>query len=136
MSHFSTIKTKIKEKPALLEALNLLGKTPNVPFAGCKVVELVVTNPDHAEEHPTVEADIAIGVDAGFKLNEETGVYDFIADHQTWDDDIPIDRFVQKLTQQYARMVVHSAIKEKGFVVDEEWEMDDNSIEISVSRWT
>ena len=69
MSHFSTIKTKIKEKPVLLEALNLLKKTPNVPFAGVKKVDLVITNPDHFEDHPVSEVDIAIGVDVGFNLN-------------------------------------------------------------------
>ena len=42
---------------------------------------------------------------------------------------------MDKLTQQYARMVIHSSIKEKGFVVEEEWEMDDNSIELNVVKW-
>ncbi len=135
MSHFSTIKTKIKEKPILLEALNLLKKTPNVPFAGVKKVDLVITNPDHSEDHPVSEVDIAIGVDVGFNLNEETGVYDFIVDRQTWDDDIPVERFVEKLTQQYARCLIHNVVKEEGFTVDDEWEMDDNSIELTVSRW-
>ena len=136
MSHFSTIQTKIKDRPALLEALEILGKTPNIPFAGMKVVELVITNPDHAEDHPTKEVDIAIGVDIGFKLNEKTGTYELIADRQTWEDDIPIERFMEKVTQQYARMLLHHTAKEKGFEVEHEWEMDDNSIELTVSRWT
>ncbi len=135
MSHFSTIKTKIKEKPQLIEALNLLGETPNVPFAGMKVVELVITNPDHAEDHPTKEVDVAIGVDIGFKLNESTGNYELIADKQTWDKNVSIERFVDKVTQQYARMIIHSSLKEKGFQVEEEWEMDDLSIELVATRW-
>jgi hypothetical protein len=135
MSHFSTIKTKIKEKPQLIEALNLLGETPNVPFAGMKVVELVITNPDHAEDHPTKEVDVAIGVDIGFKLNESTGNYELIADKQTWDKNVSIERFVDKVTQQYARMIIHSSLKEKGFQVEDEWEMDDLSIELVATRW-
>ena len=42
---------------------------------------------------------------------------------------------MEKLTQQYARLTVHDAIKEKGFEIENEWEMDDNSIELTVSRW-
>ena len=135
MSHFSTIKTKIKEKPQLIEALNLLGETPNVPFAGCNTVELVITDPSHAEQHPTKEVDVAIGVDIGFKLNKSTGNYELIADRQTWDKNVSIERFVDKVTQQYARMIIHSSLKEKGFQVEEEWEMDDLSIELVATRW-
>ena len=135
MSHFSTIKTKLKEKPQLLEALEHIGERPNVPFSGMTVVELVITDPDHAEDHPTKEVDIAIGVDSGFKWNQYTESFEFIADRQTWDKNVPIERFLDKLTQQYARMVIHSSIEERGFVVEEEWEMDDNSIELTVVKW-
>ena len=135
MSHFSTIRTKIKEKPQLLEALERNGERPNDPFSGMKVVELVITDPDHAEDHPTKEVDVAIGVDSGFKWNQYTETYEFIADKQTWDKNIPIERFLEKLTQQYARMVIHSSIEEKGFVVEEEWEMDDNTIELTAVKW-
>ena len=135
MSHFSTIKTKIKEKDQLIEALEHLGERPNVPFAGMSVVELVITDPDHAEDHPTKEVDIAIGVDIGFKLNKNTETFEFITDRQTWDKNIPIERFLEKVTQQYARMVIHDTIKNEGFEIEDEWEMDDNSIELTVNRW-
>ena len=135
MSHFSTIKTKIKDRDALLEALERVGERPNVPFQGRKVVELVIVNPDHAEDHPTMEVDVSIGVDVGFKLNESTGTYELIADRQTWDKDVPIERFMEKVTQQYARMLIHREVEEKGYQIEEEWEMDDNSIELTVSRW-
>ena len=135
MSHFSTIKTKIKDRDALLEALERVGERPNVPFQGTKVVELVIVNPDHAEDHPTMEVDVSIGVDVGFKLNESTGTYELVADRQTWDKDVPIERFMEKVTQQYARMLLHREVEEKGYEIEEEWEMDDNSIELTVSRW-
>ena len=135
MSHFSTIKTKIKDRDALLEALERVGERPNVPFQGTQVVELVIINPDHAEEHPTMEVDVSIGVDVGFKLNESTGNYELIADRQTWDKDVPIERFMEKVTQQYARMILHREVEEKGYKIEEEWEMDNNSIELTVSRW-
>ena len=136
MSHFTCIKTEFKDKEVLVESLELLGERPNVPTdLGMSVVDLVITNPDHAEEHPTVEVDIAIGVDVGFKFNEKTGSFEFYSDHATWEKDIPVERFLEKLTQQYARMMIHRTIKEEGFEVQEEWEMDDNSIELTVNRW-
>ena len=126
MSHFSTIKTKIKHKPQLVEALELLQYN---------VEENVkLENPlDHT--HKQWQVDVAVGNEIGFRLNKSTGNYELVADLQTWQQPIPPQRFVEKVTQQYARMVLHNTIKEEGFVVDEEWEMDDNSIELTVSRW-
>ncbi len=125
MSHFSTIKTKIKNKPELIEALQLL------QYEVQENQELI--NPiDH--QHEKVKVDISIGEDIGFRLNNN-GEYELVADIQTWKDPIPPKRFVEKVTQQYARMTVHNQVKEMGFKVDEEWEMDDNSIELTVSRW-
>ena len=128
MSHFSTIKTKIKHKPQLLEALELLQYNVEEDLG------LRVTGA-HGIKHETVEAEVAIAKDVGFRLNNNTGSYELVADLQTWQQPIPPQRFVEKVTQQYARMVLHNTIKEEGFVVDEEWEMDDNSIELTVSRW-
>ena len=88
---------------------------------------------DH--QHDKVKVDVSIGDDIGFRLNQE-GVYELVADIQTWKDPIPPARFLDKVTQQYARMTVHNTVKEMGFQVEEEWEMDDNSIELTVTRWT
>jgi len=125
MSHFSTIKTKIKNKPELIEALQLL------QYEVQENQELI--NPiDH--QHEKVKVDISIGEDIGFRLNNN-GEYELVADIQTWKDPVPPKRFVEKITQQYARMTVHNQVKEMGFKVEEEWEMDDNSIELVVTRW-
>ena len=125
MSHFSTIKTKINHNPQLIEALELL------QYDVQENKELI--NPlDH--QHEKVKVDISIGDDIGFRLNNN-GEYELVADIQTWKDPVPPKRFVEKVTQQYARMTVHNQIKEMGFQVEEEWEMDDNSIELTVTRW-
>ena len=129
MSHFSTIKTKIKEKPLLLEALQLLGHDVK------ENQELVITNPDHSEDHPVVHAEVTISNDIGFRWNEETQSYDLYSDHATWNLNVTAPRFVDKVNQQYARMLLHGTVKEEGFEVAEEWEMDDNSIELTVTRW-
>ena len=125
MSHFSTIKTKIKNKPQLLEALELL------QYDVQEDQELI--NPIN-HQHEKVKVDVSIGNDIGFRLNND-GEYELVADIQTWNQSIPPKRFIEKVTQQYARMTVHNQVKEMGFKVDEEWEMDDNSIELTVSRW-
>ena len=129
MSHFSTIKTKIKERPFLLEALQLL------QYDVKEDQELVITNPDHREDHPVVHAEVAISNDIGFRYNEETQTYDLYSDHATWNLNVPVERFRDKVNQQYARMLLHGTVKEEGFTVQEEWEMDDNSIELTVTRW-
>jgi len=125
MSHFSTIRTKIKNKPELLEALELL------QYDVTEDVKL--ENPlDH--EHKQWQVDVAVGNDIGFRLNKQ-GEYELVADIQTWNQPIPPERFIEKVTQQYARMTLYNTVKELGFEVDEEWEMDDNSIELTVTRW-
>ena len=125
MSHFSTIKTKIKNKPELIEALQLL------QYDVQEDQELI--NPiDH--QHEKVKVDVSIGNDIGFRLNSD-GEYELVADIQTWNQPIPPERLIEKVTQQYARMTIHNTIKEQGFQVAEEWEMDDNSIEITATRW-
>ena len=125
MSHFSTIKTKLKNKPELIEALQLL------QYDVQEDQELI--NPvDH--QHEKVKVDVSIGDDIGFRRNSE-GVYELVADIQTWRDPVPPKRFVDKVTQQYARKTVHNTVKDMGFQVEEEYEMDDGSIELVVNRW-
>ena len=128
MSHFSTIKTKIKHKPQLIEALQIL------QYVVMEDQELRVTGA-HGIKHEVVEAEVAITNDIGFRMNPYTGDYELVADLETWKEPIPVDRFIDKVTQQYARMTIHNTIKEQGFQVEEEWEMNDNSIELTVSRW-
>ena len=68
-------------------------------------------------------------------MNEITGVYELVADLETWNQPIPVERLLDKVNQQYARMTIHNTVKKMGFQVEEEWEMDDNSIELTVTRW-
>jgi len=130
MSHFSTIKTQLKDKDVLLEALNLL------QYNIKEKQDLVIENPSHAEEHPVMNACIAVAPDIGFCWNEDTQSYDLYSDEQTWSLPTPPNRFVDKVTQQYARMTIHNTMEKEGWQVSEEWEMDDNSIELTLTRWT
>ena len=129
MSHFTSIKTRIKHKPQLIEALELL------QYNVTEDQELKVTG-THGIKHEVVEAEVAITKDIGFRLNPSSNEYELVADLETWNQPIPVERFVDKITQQYARMTIYNSVTKLGFKVDEEWEMDDNSIELTVSRWT
>jgi len=128
MSHFSTIKTKIRKKPQLVEALELL------QYDVKEDQELKVTG-SHGIKHETVTAEVAISNDIGFRLNPMNNEYELVADLETWNQNITVERFIDKVTQQYARMTIYDSVKKQGFEVAEEWEMDDNSIEITVNRW-
>ena len=128
MSHFSTIKTKLKNKPQLVEALEIL------QYDVKEDQELKVTGA-HGINHETVEAEVAIAQDIGFRMHPVTGEYELVADLETWNQPIPVERFMDKVNQQYARMTVYNTVKEMGFQVEEEWEMEDNSIELTVTRW-
>ena len=128
MSHFSRIKTKIKNKPELEEALLLL------QYDVKEDQELKVTGA-HGIKHEVVTADLAIGNDVGFRLNPMTNQYELVADLETWNQPISVERFLDKVNQQYARMTIHNQVKKMGFQVEEEWEMEDNSIELTVTSW-
>ena len=128
MSHFSAIKTKIRNKPELQEALELL------QYTVVEDQELRVTGA-HGIKHETVTADLAIAKDIGFRLNPMTNEYELVADLETWNQPIPAERFIDKVNQQYARMTIHNSVKKMGFQIEEEWEMEDNSIELVVTRW-
>ena len=125
MSHFSKIKTKITNKPKLVKALQLL------QYDVQENIELV--NPiDH--QHEKVRVDVSIGNDIGFRLNND-GVYELVADIQTWKESVPPQRFIERVTQQYAKATILDTIQDKGFTIEKESTTIENNIEIVATRW-
>ena len=124
MSHFSTIKTKIKDKEILIQALNLL------QYNVQNDQELI--NPIN-HRHEKVKVDVSITDDIGFKWNGES--YDLVADEQTWDLDVPVQRFIDKLTQQYAVQNIKKVAVEEGFNVEQQIKNVNGEVELVVSRW-
>ena len=125
MSHFSQIKTKIKSKPNLIKALQLL------QYDIQENVELI--NPIN-HQHEKVKVDVSIGNDIGFRLNKE-GVYELVADIQTWKESVPPNRFIEKVTQQYAKATILDTVQQQGFTIEKESTTIDNNIEIVATRW-
>ncbi len=128
MSHFSTIKTKLKDRKSLLQALMLIGHPV--------FVDEKLKNPtDH--EHEEVHVEIAVGKDIGFRWNEITQSYELVTDLQTWNQPVPVERFLQQVSQEYAIQVITAAAKDEGFEVEsQELNNSDQSVELVVTRWT
>ena len=92
-----------------------------------------LVNPiDH--QHEKVKVDVSIGNDIGFRLNKD-GVYELVADIQTWKDPVPPRRFIEKVTQQYAKVTIVDTITDQGFTIQKESTTIDNTIELVATRW-
>ena len=91
MSHFSTIKTKLREKEILLKALLTLGLPVDV--------NQELENPV-GHDHAKVRCDITLGTDIGFRLNRQTKNYELVTDLQTWKHPTPPQRMIEKITQE------------------------------------
>ena len=128
MSHFSTIKTELRDSQSLLEALEDLGHGPR---QGSLMVR--------GYRGKTVEAQLAVdqanGADIGFRLNPETGSYELVTDLDLWNQPVPVERFLAQLNQRYALRSILAATAEEGFQVSEQVQQQDGSIELVVSRW-
>lgn len=128
MSHFSTIKTELRDRQSLLEALEDLGHGPR---QGSLMVR--------GYRGQTVEAQLAVaqanGADIGFRLNPETSSYELVTDLDLWDQAVPVERFLAQLNQRYALRSILAATAEEGFQVSEQAQQQDGSIELVVTRW-
>jgi len=126
MSHFSTIKTKLREKDILLKALLTLGLPVDV--------NQELENPV-GHDHAKVRCDITLGTDIGFRLNRQTKNYELVTDIQTWNHPTPPHRMVEKITQEYAIELIAREIKKKGFEIETQKRDVNNTVELVATRW-
>ena len=128
MSHFSTVRTELRDRQALIEALADLGHSP-----------LEGIQPVRGYRGQTVMADLTVpqeqGADIGFRWNESSGSYELVADLDLWKQPIPVERFLARLTQRYALRTILAASAEEGFQIEEQTSQLDGSIELVVTRW-
>jgi hypothetical protein len=127
MSHFSNIKTKIRNIASLTAALDDLGlswKDGSTPVRGYQG--------DTRTAQVTIAQDN--GYDVGFSFNGEE--YELVADLQFWQQAWSVDRFISKVTQRYAYHTVMSEATKQGFQVAEEKNQADGSIRLVVQRWS
>ena len=124
MSHFTCIKTKLKERPFLIDALKELDY--NV-----QENHLLINPEDH--DHKQWNVEVAISDEIGFKWNGKE--YELVAELDTWDLDVPVSRFIEKVTQQYARATLLDAAKNEGYTIAEEKTSVTYASEVVVTRW-
>lgn len=127
MSHFSQIKTQIRNLPALKQALTDLGMDWK---DGPREVR--------GYQGQTRQAEIAIeqanGYDVGFSWNGQA--YELVADLQFWKQNWSVDRFLSHVTQRYAYHTVLNETAQKGFQVTEQQKNQDGSIRLVLQRWS
>ena len=124
MSHFSTIKTKLKCKESLVSALNTLGHEVKE--------DALLVNPE-GHDHKQWNVCVALNDEIGFKWNGNQ--YELVAELDAWDLDVPASRFIDKLTQQYAIEKIKRQTNEEGYVIESEARDVNGSVELVVSRW-
>ena len=128
MSHFSQIKTKLRNLSSLQQALDDAGVRWE---AGPKAVRGYQGKTETAEV--VIEQDN--GYDLGFKRSSETGDYELVADLQYWQQPLSVDGFLNKVTQRYAFHTVVNESGNQGFQVSEQVTHEDGSIRLVLQRW-
>jgi len=127
MSHFSQIKTQIRNLPLLKSALSDLGM--DWKSGPCQV---------RGYQGLTQTADVAIeqhnGYDIGFAWNGVS--YELVTDLQFWQQNSSVDRFVKQVTQRYAYNTILSEGEQQGFAVAEQQQRQDGTIRLVLQRWS
>ena len=127
MSHFSNIKTKIRNLNSLTAALNDLeidwkgGSRKVKGYQGQTRDAQVVVEQDN-------------NYDIGFSWNGNE--YELVADLQYWQQPLSVEGFLRKVTQRYAFHTVINEASKQGFDVTEQQKNEDGSIRLVVQRWS
>jgi len=128
MSHFSTIKTQIKDADPLIKALNKLGYTINHEEKFIKGYRGKFTAVD-------ISMNLSSETKVGFKWDNNSNSYELVTDLDLWKFELPVERFISKVTQMYAYQTIISKTKEDGYQIVEEKNKNDGSIELVLTKW-
>ena len=123
MSHYSQIKTMIKDKEVLLQCLSELGYD-------------VKMNKQSQRGRSPYNADMSILLDGHnirFGLNADNS-YDMIADWDLIGNGVQ-RKFIESLMQRYAVKTIIAQTNQQGFNIIEHTQEADGSIRIVVRRW-
>ena len=128
MSHFSTIKTQLKEAEPLIKALNSLGYTINQEEKFVKGYRGKFTSVDISMNLPN-------NTKVGFKWDNNSNAYELVTDLDLWKFELPVERFISKVTQMYAYQTIISTTKDDGYQIVEQKNKNDGSIELVLTKW-
>ena len=128
MSHFSTIKTQLKEEEPLIKALNNLGYIINQEQKLVKGYRGKFTAVD-------ISMNLPGETKVGFKWDNNSSTYELVTDLDLWKFELPVERFISKVTQMYAYQTIISKTKEDGYKIVEQNNQNDGSIELVLTKW-
>ena len=128
MSHFSTIKTKLKESESLIKALNQLGYAINQDEKFIKGYQGKFTAVD-------ISMELDGNTQVGFKWDNISNSYELVTDLDLWKFNLPVERFISKVTQMYAYQTIISKTEEDGYQLVEQNNKQDGSIELVLTKW-
>ena len=128
MSHFSTIKTQLKEADSLIKALNNLGYSINREEKFVKGYRGKFTAVD-------ISMNLSGNTKVGFKWDKISNTYELVTDLDLWKFEIPVERFISKVTQMYAYQTIISKTKDEGYQIVEQKNKNDGSIELVLTKW-
>ena len=128
MSHFSTIKTQLKEAEPLIMALNNLGYIINQEEKFVKGYKGKFTAVD-------ISMNLPGDTKVGFKWDNHSNAYELVTDLDLWKFELPVERFISKVTQMYAYQTIVSKTKEDGYQIVEQKNKNDGSIELVLTKW-
>ena len=127
MSHFSTIKTQLKDAEPLIKALNNLGYIINQEEKLVKGYKGKFTAVD-------ISMNLPGDTKVGFKWDNNSNSYELVADLDMWKFELPVERFISKVTQMYAYETIISKTKEDGYQLVEQKNQNDGSIELVLTK--
>ncbi len=128
MSHFSTIKTQLKDAEPLIKALNNLGYMINQEEKFVKGYKGKFTAVD-------ISMNLPGNTKVGFKWDNNSNAYELVTDLDLWKFELPVERFISKVTQMYAYETIISKTKEDGYQIVEQKNQNDGSIELVLTKW-
>ena len=128
MSHFSTIKTQLKDAEPLIRALNNLGYLINKEEKFVKGYKGKFTAVD-------ISMNLPGDTKVGFKWDNNSNAYELVTDLDLWRFDLPVERFISKVTQMYAYETIISKTKDDGYQIVEQKNQNDGSIELVLTKW-
>lgn len=127
MSHFSQIKTQIRNLEALKTALTELEiewKSGPAPVRGYQ----------GQTHHAEVVIEQENGYDIGFHWNGHS--YELVSDMQFWQQNLSVQGFLNQITQRYAYHTVVQESAMQGFGIAEQQKNQDGSIRLVLQRWS
>ena len=127
MSHFSNIKTKIRNLDSLKSALNDL----DVDWKNGPGIVRGYQGQTHKAD---VVVEQANDYDFGFSWNGSE--YELVADLQYWKQPLTVEGFLRQVTQRYAYHTVVNETANQGFSITEQEKNQDGSIRLVVQRWS